>query len=430
MNYQEFLDEIFAKTAIDRKFELTHISNFLNAVGNPEKKLRAVHIAGTNGKGSTAAAVESILYAHNLKVGLNTSPHLVNYQERFRINKKEVQPTKIKNLYEQYRDLHNKFDTTYFEISTSIAFQLFLQEKVDYAIMEVGLGGRLDASVLVNSVITAITNIDYEHTKTLGNTLPKIAKEKAGILKPNVPVVLGKMRPTPQNTIIKEAKKKDCPIINFQKEVDISNIKLNEDYGVYDLNIPKCNINYKNIKCNLVGRHQIDNTALAILIIAELFQNDGRKLQEEKVRQGLNNIIWNGRLQKICDNPKIVIDGAHNSDGIKSLVYNLKHIYKYKKLIAVIGVLYDKDFKSMIKQLSEIVDLFVICKSHYHRAAETEILSKEVEKYKKDYILENDINLALAKAKEFADKDDLICVTGSLYTIGEVLKSVSNIKAG
>ncbi|MCK4338409.1 MAG: hypothetical protein KAW87_00245, partial [Candidatus Cloacimonetes bacterium] len=137
MNYQEFLDEIFAKTAIDRKFELTHISNFLNAVGNPEKKLRAVHIAGTNGKGSAAAAVESILHAHNLKVGLNTSPHLVNYQERFRINKKEVQPTKIKNVYEQYRDLHNKFDTTYFEISTSIAFQLFLQEKVDYAIMEV-----------------------------------------------------------------------------------------------------------------------------------------------------------------------------------------------------------------------------------------------------------------------------------------------------
>ncbi|MCK4359463.1 MAG: bifunctional folylpolyglutamate synthase/dihydrofolate synthase [Candidatus Cloacimonetes bacterium] len=430
MKYQEFLDEIFAKTAIDRKFELTHISKFLNAVGNPEKKLRAVHIAGTNGKGSTAAAVESILHAHNLKVGLNTSPHLVNYQERFRINKKEVQPTKIKNLYEQYRDLHNKFDTTYFEISTSIAFQLFLQEKVDYAIMEVGLGGRLDASVLVNSVITAITNIDYEHTKTLGNTLPKIAKEKAGILKTSVPVVLGKMRPTPQNTIIKEAKKKDCPIINFQKEVDISNIKFNEYYGVYDLNIPKCNINYKNIKCNLVGRHQIDNTALAILIIAELFQNDVRKLQEEKVRQGLNNIIWNGRLQKICDNPKIVIDGAHNSDGIKFLVYNLKHIYKYKKLITVIGVLYDKDFKSMIKQLSAIVDLFVICKSHFHRAAGTEILSKEVEKYKKDYILENDINLALVKAKEFADKDDLICVTGSLYTIGEVMKSVSNVKAG
>jgi len=422
MKYQEFLDEIFAKTAIDRKLELCHIKGFLNAVGNPEKKLRAVHIAGTNGKGSTAAAVESILYAHSLKAGLNTSPHLVNYQERFRINKKEVKPEKIKNLYEQYRDLHNKYDTTYFEISTSIAFQLFLQKKVDYAVMEVGLGGRLDATVLVNSVITAITNIDYDHTKTLGKTLPKIAKEKAGILKTSVPVVLGKMRPTARNTIIQEAKKKNCPIIDFQKEIEISNIRLNENGGNYDIDIPKFDIHYKNIKCNLVGRHQIDNTGLAVLIVAALFHKENKKLKEGKVKQGLNNIVWNGRLQKICDNPKVIIDGAHNPDGIKSLVYNLKHIYKYKKLIAVIGVLYDKDFKSMIKQLSEIVDLFVICKSHYHRAAETEILSKEVEKYKKDYILENDINLALAKAKELADKDDLICVTGSLYTIGEVMK--------
>ena len=422
MKYQEFLDEIFAKTAIDRKLELCHIKGFLNAVGNPEKKLRAVHIAGTNGKGSTAAAVESILFAHNLKVGLNTSPHLVNYQERFRINKKEVLREKIKNLYEQYRDLHNKYDTTYFEISTSIAFQLFSQEKVDYAIMEVGLGGRLDATVLVNSVITAITNIDYDHTKTLGNTLPKIAKEKAGILKPNIPVVLGKMRPTPQNTIIKAAKKKDCPIVDFQKEVKISNVRLNENGGNYDIDIPKLDIHYRNMKCNLVGRHQIDNTGLAVLIVAALFHKDGVKLNEEKVRAGLNSIIWKGRLQKISDSPKIIIDGAHNPDGIKALVYNLKHIYEYKKLIAVIGVLYDKDFKSMIKQLSSIVDLFVICKSHSHRAAEIETLSKEVRKYKKPFILENDINLALAKAKEFADKDDLICVTGSLYTIGEVMK--------
>jgi dihydrofolate synthase/folylpolyglutamate synthase len=430
MKYQEFLDEIFAKTAIDRKLELCHIKGFLNAVGNPEKKLRAVHIAGTNGKGSTAAAVESILCAHNLKVGLNTSPHLVNYQERFRINKKEIPAEKIKNLYEQYRNLHNKYDTTYFEISTSIAFQLFLQKKVDYAVMEVGLGGRLDATVLVNSIITAITNIDYEHTKTLGNTLPKIAIEKAGILKTSVPVVLGKMRPTARNTIIQAAKKKSCPFVDFQKEVKISNIRLNEYCGVYDIDIPKFTISYKNIKSNLVGRHQIDNTALAILIVSALFHNDGIKLNEEKVKTGLNSIIWKGRLQKICDSPKIIIDGAHNPDGIKSLVYNLKRIYKYKKLIAVIGVLYDKDFKSMIKQLSSIVDFFVICKSHSHRAAEIKILSKEVERYKKDYILENDINLALAKAKKFADKDDLICITGSLYTIGEVLKSASDIKAG
>ena len=423
MKYKEFLDEIFAKSASRKKLELCRIEQFLHAVKNPEKKLKGIHIAGTNGKGSTAAAIESIFVAHNLKIGLNTSPHLVNYHERFRINKDEIRHTKIKNLYEKYRDLHTKFDTTYFEISTCIAFQLFAQNRVDYAIMEVGLGGRLDATVLVNSAISVITNISYDHTKTLGNTLSKIAIEKCGILKPNIPIVLGKMHHLAKKTILNEASKKSCPSIDFQENVKISNVKLYEDFGIYDIEIPKFNIHFKNVKCNLTGRHQIDNSALAILVVASLFQNENRKLDEEKIRIGLNSIIWKGRLQKISENPKIIIDGAHNPAGIKSLVFNLKSIYKYRKLVAVIGILRDKDFSVMIKELSQIVDFFVICKSKSSRATETKELSNEVKKYKIDYILENDIKSALAKAKELVEDDDLICVTGSLYTIGEVLKS-------
>jgi len=165
MNYKDFLKEIFAKTATNRKIELTRIKQFLDVIGNPEKKIQGIHVAGTNGKGSTCAAIESILHAHGFSVGLNTSPHLVDYRERFRINKKEVLPGDLLALYLKRKDIHEKYDTTYFEISTAIAFELFYEKRLDYSIMEVGLGGRLDASVLLNSVITVITNIEYDHTK-------------------------------------------------------------------------------------------------------------------------------------------------------------------------------------------------------------------------------------------------------------------------
>lgn len=421
MTYQEFLQEIFAKTATGRKLELQRISKFLGAINNPEKKLRGIHIAGTNGKGSVAATVESILDAHNIKVGLNTSPHLINYQERFRINKKEVDPSRLQAIYEQHKELHSRFDTTYFEITTSIAFQLWYEEKVEYAIMEVGLGGRLDATVLMNSVITAITNIELDHCHTLGSTVSAIAREKAGIIKPSIPVILGQVRPSADKIIEKVARQKNSPVLRFKNEVKLSSIRLYESHSVYNLSIPRYNIEWKKLFCNLSGIGQVYNSSLAILVVAVLFEREGKILNEDMVRKGLAKTVWQGRMQKICNQPRIIVDGAHNPAAIEMLVYNLTHIFYYRKLIVVIGILADKDFRTMLHRLAPITDLFITCKPNSERAAESSALSREIKKYKIPCITKTDVIDALETARRHAGPLDLICVTGSLYTVGEVL---------
>ncbi len=421
MNYTEFLKEIFAKTAIDRKIELTRIKKFLDEIGNPEKKIQGIHVAGTNGKGSTCAAIESILHAHDFSVGLNTSPHLVDYKERFRINKKEIIPEELLELYLKRKEAHERCDTTYFEISTAIAFELFYQKSIDFSIMEVGLGGRLDASVLLNAVITVITNIEYDHTKSLGKTLPKIALEKAGILKAGIPLVLGATRPSARKAILQRAKSLACPVIEYEKLVAVSYEKYDENGVYYDISIPSYYINWAHIHCNLAGAHQVGNSALGLLICAVLSKMYGFKLDEDKTRKALHSVVWNGRLQQIGKNPTIILDGAHNTAGMRQLVQNIESIYTYKRLIVVLGILYDKNIKKMVSTISEIADIIVISKSQSHRAAAVETLEKEVKKTGIRYYKFPDSISAFEHAKKIADKDDLICVSGSLYTIGEVL---------
>jgi len=421
MNYKDFLKEIFAKTATNRKIELTRIKQFLDVIGNPEKKIQGIHVAGTNGKGSTCAAIESILHAHGFSVGLNTSPHLVDYRERFRINKKEVLPGDLLALYLKRKDIHEKYDTTYFEISTAIAFELFYEKRLDYSIMEVGLGGRLDASVLLNSVITVITNIEYDHTKSLGKTLPKIALEKAGILKSGIPLVLGMTRPAARKAILQRAKELSCPVIEYDKMVTVTNESYDEDGVYYGISIPSYDFYIKHVHCNLAGAHQVGNTALAVLVCAVLGKIFGFKLDENKTRSALHTIVWDGRLQKIGNNPTIILDGAHNPSGMRQLVRNIKSIYTYKKLIIVLGILYDKEIKKMVRSISEIADIIVISKSQSHRAAAIETLEREVKKTGTLYYKFPNSISAFKHAKKIVDRDDLICVSGSLYTIGEVL---------
>ncbi len=427
MNYNKFLEEIFAKTATDRKIELTRIKQFLDAIGNPEKNIQGIHVAGTNGKGSTCAAIESILHTHNFSVGLNTSPHLVDYKERFRINKEEVNPEELLALYLKRKDTHEEFDTTYFEISTAIAFELFYNQGVDFSIMEVGLGGRLDASVLLNAVITVITNIEYDHTKSLGNTLAKIALEKAGILKKGIPLVLGRTRPAARKAILQRAKELSCPVVEYEKTLTLSNEHYGENGVYYDISIPSYDVNFNGIYCNLAGAHQVGNTALSVLVCAVLAKYYGFVLDEEKTKQALASVIWNGRLQKIGENPTIILDGAHNPAGMRQLVRNIKSIYKYKKLIVVLGILYDKEIKKMVRSISEIADIIVISKSQSHRAAAIETLEREVKKTGIAYYKFPNSISAFEHAKKIADKNDLICVSGSLYTIGEVLGYCKNL---
>ena len=421
MNYKEFLLEINSKCAGKNTLQLDNFIRYCNNVNNPQKQLSGIHIGGTNGKGSTGAMVEAILFAHGFKVGLNTSPHLVNYQERFRLNKKELSESEILNIYQKYHDIMAYCDISFFEISTAIAFHHFHEVKVDYAIMEVGMGGRLDATKLINSEISAITSIDFDHTKSLGNRLEKIAWQKAGIIKKNTPTILGKMSQSAIDVFFEEARKMQAPVLLVEKEIKTSNVKMEAIGNKLDFTIPKYNLEFKNVYCNLSGRYQLSNLSTAMLICAELSHKHNWILEEEKVKAGLSRVIWKGRMETISENPKIIVDGAHNPASIEELAYNLCNIYKFKNLVCVISILYDKDYQLMIKKLSKVVDCFIICQSKSERAATTIDLSREAEKYK-NVIIEKDIKTAIAKAEAISSQDDLICVTGSLYTIGEALK--------
>jgi dihydrofolate synthase/folylpolyglutamate synthase len=420
MNYEEFLAEIDGKSAGKKKLQLDNFTNYCHAVGNPEKSLKGIHVGGTNGKGSTCAILEALLFAHGFSTGLNTSPHLVHYKERFRINREEPAESQILNTYLQYRPLHEKYDTSFFEISTAIAFQMFADSKVDYAIAEVGMGGRLDATKLINTEISAITSIDFDHTKSLGNTLTKIAWQKAGIIKEKKTVVVGKMPAEAIAVIEKEADEKNAPVLLVEKEVQITNSQLTPEGNYADVELPRYNLKYENLFCNLVGIHQLENLATALLIVAEIARKHDWQLNEEKIRAGLKKVIWQGRMQTLSKNPRIIIDGAHNPAGIEKLVYNLSNIYNYEKLICVIAILFDKDFPVMIKNLSEIVDTFVICKSNSERASATKDLFEEAKKYR-NVIVEKNVKEAINRARKMASERDMICITGSLYTISEAL---------
>ncbi len=429
MNYQEFLSLIYQKRGGHQEIHLNRIRNFLNEIGNPQQKLRAIHIAGTNGKGSTAAAIESILFANGYKVGLNTSPHLVDFIERFRINKKEVPREEILRYYLIYKHLHDRHNTTFFEIATALAFSMFYERDMDYAIMEVGMGGRLDATNLVNSVITVITNIDYEHTKSLGNTLSEIAGEKAGIIKKGIPLVLGIMRKTAQQTILQRAKEKKAPYYLMEKEVEIDNIKYTETGSSFSMKIPRFNLKFNNLKLNLAGTYQVVNCALAVLTTIILLTLSEQRIDEKAIRQGLRSIKWSGRLQLIQEHPKIVVDGAHNPDGIDALVSSLKNIYHYRRLIILIGILGDKNFRKMIKKLSEVVDEFVISTPHSDRAADLRELERAVRRTNKPYYIAGNVIEGYKKAMSLATDEDMICITGSLYTVGEILAYFSKTSA-
>ena len=423
MNYQEFILEIESKCAGKKKLQIDNFTKYCEKVGNPEKSLKGIHIGGTNGKGSTSAMIESILFTHGYSIGLNTSPHLVNYKERFRINKEELSENKILNSYLKYRDIHQQFDTSFFEISTALAFQIFHEEEVDYSVIEVGMGGQLDATKLINSEISVITNIGMDHIKSLGNTLEKIAWQKAGIIKKNVPIIIGKMPIKAKQVIIKEARIHRSEILSLEDFVKIENQKLLPQGNYFDIKIPDYGIYFQDIFCNMAGIHQVDNASTAILTCAEIAKKYGWKLDESSTKKGLANVIWQGRMQQVSDKPKIIIDGAHNPDGIEKLVFNLSNIYKYEKLICVIAILFDKDFKLMIKNLGDIVDTFIITKSKSERASTTEILFEEATKYT-NVIVEPDVKSSIEKAKKLASDNDLICVTGSLYTIKEILEVI------
>lgn len=421
MTYKQALNYLYGLQKYGVKFGLSKTSNIMKKMGNPHKGQNYIHIAGTNGKGSVSAMVESVLMKSGLKVGFYSSPHLVRFTERFRINCKEISKKKVVELTEEIKSIINPVEPpTYFEVTTAMALAYFARENTDIAIMEVGMGGRLDATNIIKPLVSAITNISLEHQFFLGNTLIEIAGEKAGIIKRGVNTITAATQPKVSKFFGEISKERKAPF--FQVGKDVRYRSLANGFNYYGL---KRKI--RDIKLSLKGDFQHRNAALTIGIV-ELLEKKGYIFEEQNVKTGIEETTWPGRVHILSEKPLIVVDGAHNPGAARVLVEAVKKDFSYNRLILVLGVMKDKDISSIVKELAGMAD-HVICSSpEYFRSASPEELHSIVSRYIKKVEMIKSLPLAISQAKEIAKPDDMVLITGSLFTVGEALTAIDPVK--
>lgn len=414
----------------NKSFNIDRIKKIASLLGNPHRAANAIHIAGTKGKGSTAAFIYSILKAAGFKVGLYTSPHLVSFRERIRINDtliSEDDVVKFLGSIKKVLDGVEEDNPSLFEVCTALAYLYFREKKVDFAVYETGLGGRLDATNIISPLVSCITPISYDHMDKLGDTLGLIAGEKAAIIKEGSVCVSA-----PQDTEALDVIKKACCENNVRLALVGSDIKFKElsssdDKEVFD--VFGIDDEYRMLTSRLLGPHQVINAATAIGVI-EALRFHGVVVSPDCVRRGVESCRWPGRLEVAARSPMVVLDGAQNKASALALAGAVKKIFKYKNLILVLGVSKDKDLKGILDELLPISDSIVLTKSKIVERALDPMKIREFisgNKGKEGKVRIGDdrvfstsgVDEALSKARELAKPDDLILITGSLFVVGE-----------
>lgn len=427
MNYQEFLEYIYIRYSGNVKLGLERIHSILEKMGNPEKKMHGFHVAGTNGKGSTSAMIESLSLLHGKKTGLNTSPHLVDYKERFRINRQEIETAELLNIHDRFADIFLETEASFFEITTAIAFYYFWVNQVETAVIEVGLGGRLDGTNPFKSDISLITSIAIDHPKSLGDTVEKIAYEKAGIIKEKQPVVIGSVPAGALAVILEQVAEKSAFAYVYGRDFFVENVRLTAEGTVFDYLFPQYGLVWKNLRVNLLGAHQALNAGYALTAFYLYQQLHAEKFELSLAKEALEQVIWQGRMQIIARQPLLIIDGAHNDQGVEELIKNMKIMYPEREIHLVVAILRDKDLYQMIRALGLIAKHLYISKNKSERAADLEEQVAAAKSINADYSTHEDVITAVRAALERASKDAVVLVTGSLYTIAEVIKNKENL---
>jgi dihydrofolate synthase/folylpolyglutamate synthase len=367
----------------------------------------------------------SIFHSSGFKVGLFTSPHLLSFEERIRINGSAVPRDKLCSLVEKIKPISEEMvksgefeHPTFFETATAMALKHFSDENVDYAVVEVGLGGRLDATNVVTPLVSVITTIALDHTHVLGTSLEEVTREKAGIIKPRVPVVVGIEDEVPLAIMRKicEERKSEMYLL---KELASPHLKeSNLDGHLFDLELGDAV--YNNLKINLLGRHQLKNAQTAAATL-HILRKQGIIIKEEDVRSGFKNTRWPGRLEIVRKNPTVILDCAHNPAGMKALRGALNELFGGKKLTLVIGIMRDKDIPGIIKEIAIGADNIIVTKPEFERAAEPGIIESEVRRYCKDVIVIEKVAAAVNYAIKNALEEDVICITGSIFNVAEAM---------
>lgn len=420
MKFEEALNWLYGFEKFGIKLGLERISHIAERLGNPQNKYKIIHVAGTNGKGSVCKFSASILNSGGYKVGVYLSPHLQRFSERIVVDNKEISENEFVLLVDKIKPIVNEMikndcTPTFFEIVTAIAFQYFSNKGVDFAVIEVGLGGKYDATNIVEPVVSVITNITLEHTDILGKTIKDIALQKAGIVKDDVAVVTAAKRDALK--VIKNVAKERNASVYVVDERRWKRTYCGEEGQEF---VVKGDLTDYSVKTSMLGKHQGENIALAIVSIENL-QMNGVYIPEASIIDGVAKAANPGRLEIVKHEPLVLLDGAHNPDGMRTLRMTLDEDFEYDKLILVLGILSDKDIPSMLSIIVPVADTIVVTKSHNSRAYEPSKLKEMVEKYgyEKRVVVKDQIPDALKYAESIAKKNDLICVNGSLFTVGE-----------
>lgn len=418
MNDDQAIQYLYNLTSLGWKLGLNKIRSLLTELDNPHEKYQTIHIAGTNGKGSTAAMVESILRSAGHKTGLFTSPHLAYIGERIKCNGKSISREDLVFYIERLQPLIKKYKCTFFEAITAIGFAYFADQQVEIAVIEVGLGGRLDATNVIKPLVSIITNIDIDHTKQLGLTRKSIAFEKAGIIKPNTICITNNSNESVSAIFAEVCQDRQVEHIRIDQLVKVNNIQLGEKITSLDMAINGSI--FPQLKLSLIGEHQIQNAALAVAA-ATVLNSKFLPIKIEDIYHGLVDVQWPGRLQTISYNPKIVVDVGHNPDGISQIKKSIRTIFKYDRLIILFGVCKDKNYPSMIKTLAPLADLFIAAKAGTNRSLSPATIANIALKYtNRVHKCKTGIE-GLNYALQLAEKSDLILCIGSHYLVSEIM---------
>jgi dihydrofolate synthase/folylpolyglutamate synthase len=444
VRFDAAMDYIYGLEAFGWKLGLERFTALCERLGNPQDRLRVIHVGGTNGKGSTTAMISSILKAAGHKVGSYYSPYMYNIRERIQVDGLMIDKSAFTRLVDEIKPhveaigLTDLGHPTEFEVKTAIAFLYFAEEDVDFAVMEVGLGGRLDATNIVNPLVSVITNVTRDHTDRLGETIPEIASEKAGIIKENGITVTSALDIEALNVISEacEARKAMLwhvhpsklngnhfcvtPVVAGKKYIP----SCGDDCGANGSNllyVEGMMGNYADLMVGMKGRVQFSNAALSLAAV-EALAFRGLAIPEQAIREGLACAYLPGRLEVLRRNPTLIIDGAHNLDSARNLAEALKNNFEYSRLILVMGMVRGHSVSDVVGSLAPLADMFVATSPESDRAKPALDIAVEAMKYCSDVFQVEPVTEAVAVAMSQAGPNDLVCATGSFYTIGEIAR--------
>jgi dihydrofolate synthase/folylpolyglutamate synthase len=416
--YQKCLNRMYGLRRFGIILGLETIQRILDGLGKPHRNYSCIHVAGTNGKGSVAAALSSILYESGYNVGLYTSPHLVRFNERICINNRQISNDEVVESYQAVSQVHQgERSPTFFEFSTAMALYAFSRHRVDWAVIETGMGGRYDATNIILPAVSVITNVSMEHREYLGNSLAQIAREKAGIIKQEVPVVTAVKQKQARAVVREVARKNSAPLFMLGKDFTVRRSQNGHfSYSGIDHR-------WRCMVTPLRGRYQVENASLA-LAASELLMKREVKVSQESIQQGLEKTRWPGRMEIVSDSPVIILDGAHNLIAARNLADFLTDHLPRRRITLVVGILDDKPYGPMLKSLLAVCHRAVITRARTDRAIEPERLYKIARQFISDVTLIPSVAAATKHAIKNADPDEVICIAGSLYVVGEAKEAI------